>query len=135
MKIFLDDFRNPEHCIPYMHQRIGSKNPIYLEEWLVVRDYKEFVDAISKHINEISHVSFDHDLADEHYTPAEYWDDYEKSKEYQDSQGYKEKTGLDCARWMREFYETEGKDLPIIFVHSMNPVGTNNIINEFKSRI
>ena len=130
MKIFLDDFRNPSDCTLYMHRRIGEKNTLYLEKWTIVRNYQEFVDMVSKHIDEITHVSFDHDLSDEHYDPSMHdVDDYNKLYG-----GFKEKTGLECAKWMWDLYETEAKDLPIIFVHSMNPVGTNNIINEFKSR-
>lgn len=122
MKIFLDDYRIPLDCVPYMHQRIGKLNPIYLEKWEVVKNYNEFVKLISKAVeseNEITHVSFDHDLADEHYAP-------------EDQKHYKEKTGCDCAKWLKEFYKNKNMPLPIIFVHSMNPVGTENIIQVFK---
>jgi len=129
MKIFLDDFRNPQDAAMYMHSRIGALNLIYLEEWVLVKNYYEFVDIISENIDSITHISFDHDLADEHYTPEEYWDDYNKSKEYQDSRQYKEKTGLDCAKWMKDFYFKNDTDLPTIFIHSMNPVGVDNIKN------
>ena len=137
MKIFLDDYRVPLDCVSYMHQRIGKLNPIYLEEWKVVKNYSEFTQFITQAIEsgkEITHVSFDHDLADEHYTPEEYWQDFDKSKEYQEKQRYKEKTGLDCARWFKDLYIQENKQLPIIFVHSMNPIGTQNIINIFKDK-
>ena len=74
-------------------------------------------------------VSFDHDLADEHYTPPEYWDDYDKSKEYQDAQSYREKTGYDCAKWLVQYCMDNNKDFPYYFVHSMNPVGADYIKN------
>lgn len=74
-------------------------------------------------------ISFDHDLADEHYTPQEYWDDYDKSKAYQESQSYKEKTGLDCAKFLVEFVESNNKVLPQFLSHSANPVGRDNILN------
>lgn len=35
------------------------------------------------------------------------------------------------ALWMKVFYEERKKDLPTIFVHSMNPVGTEKIKNLF----
>lgn len=136
MKIFLDDYRVLLDCIPYMHQRIGKLNLTYLEEWKVVKSYDEFVNLVDSSVktgDEITHVSFDHDLAEEHYVPGEYWSDFDKSKEYQEKQQYKEKTGFDCAKWFKEFYEDKNMPLPTIFVHSMNPVGTENIVNLFKN--
>jgi hypothetical protein len=132
MKIFLDDCRIPVDCINYMYPRIGNLNPIYNEEWVIVRNYDEFINAINEHYNKITHISFDHDLADTHYTPEHLWDDYDKSKEYQDSQVHKEKTGYECAVWLKDFYIDNELELPTMFVHSMNPVGTDKIINVFK---
>lgn len=130
VKIFLDDIRNPVDCLGYMHTRIGAANPIYLEEWVIVRNYEEFAEAIDEHYPYISHVSFDHDLADEHYLDVSLWD---KEGEYEKLYpSFKEKTGLDCARFLKEYYIKENdRDLPIMYVHSMNPVGTQNIINLF----
>jgi hypothetical protein len=122
MKLFLDDIRQPQECIHYMQKRIGALNPIYLEDWTVVRNYKDFVDAVTNHIDEITHVSFDHDLADIHYDPTTWREGFV----------YQEETGHDCAVWLKDFYKEKGKELPILFVHSMNPVGTQNIINVFK---
>jgi hypothetical protein len=132
MKVFLDDIREPEHCIHYMPRRIGPASAIYLEDWVVVRNYDEFKEVVSKNIRRITHVSFDHDLADSHYTPEEFWEDYYKSDEWQKAQVHSEKTGYECAKWMKEFYEDSGVGLPTLFVHSMNPVGTDKIINLFK---
>lgn len=64
IKIFLDDIRHPVDCVKYMHTRIGPKNPLYLDEWLIVRTYDDFKDVIIKNAGNISHVSFDHDLSD-----------------------------------------------------------------------
>ena len=133
MMIFLDDIRSPQECASYMDKRIGKLNPIYNKGgWYIVRNYDEFQDSIIKYIDDITHISFDHDLADEHYTPEEYWESFDKSKEYQEKQVYKEKTGYECAKWLKEYYIYKEKELPIMFVHSMNPVGTENIINLFK---
>lgn len=120
MKIFLDDIRNPEDCISYMHQRIGKLNTIYLENWEIVRNFNQFVKKIEENIDIITHISFDHDLADEHYDHNTWG-----------SPMYLEKTGLDCAKWLKEFYIENKTDLPVLFVHSMNPIGTQNIINLF----
>ena len=132
MKLFLDDIRDPKDCVSYMYKRIGKLNPIYLEDWSIVRNFNHFKSFIEENINEITHISFDHDLADSHYTPKEYWDNYEESKKYQESLTHTEKTGYECAVWMKTFYEENNVNLPIMFVHSMNPVGTDKIINLFK---
>lgn len=122
MMVFLDDVRESKDCVTYMHQRIGDKNPIHLKEWIIAKNYDEFVDIVSENFDTITHVSFDHDLANEHYISD------------QPSDMYLEKTGLDCAKWLKEFYEKNDTTLPIMFIHSMNPIGTQRIINEFNSK-
>lgn len=128
MKIFLDDIRDPSQCASYMHKRIGNLNPIYTEGgWLVVRSYREFVDAVCRYHPDITHVSFDHDLAADHYHELM----YESSEKYYEAiKDSEEKTGYDCAVFLKDFYQ--GKKLPVMFVHSMNPVGTQRIIDLFK---
>lgn len=114
-KLFLDDFRQPIDCVQYMHQRIGAKNPIYLETgWKVAVNYDHFIRCIKRN-GLPSFVSFDHDLSMEHYdgaTPVG---------------GYKEKTGLDCARWLIGYCIDNAAPFPDYAVHSMNPVGADNI--------
>lgn len=122
MKLYLDDKRIPIHSFEY------TKNGIYLEEWNIVKNYEEFVKYITE--NEMPEIiSFDHDIADEHYTPQEYWHDYEASKAYQESQVYKEKTGYDCAKALVEYCAINNISLPNFICHSMNPVGKDNILN------
>jgi hypothetical protein len=129
MKLFLDDVRNPTDCVKYMHARIGKDNPIYLEgEWYVVRNYDEFVKAIDEFYPQITHISFDHDLADEHYSTTM----YTSIDEYYNAIEGSEKTGLDCAKYMKKFYDEAGLTYPIMYVHSMNPVGTQAIVNLFR---
>jgi len=130
MKLFLDDIRQPKDCIHYMNKRIGALNPIYLEEWNVVRNYDEFVEAITNNYGKITHISFDHDLSDEHYDPMMYEGQTEYNELYNK---FTEKTGYECAKWVKEFYKEKNKQLPVMFVHSMNPTGTQNIINVFKN--
>ena len=122
MKLFLDDVRNPSECFHYMYKRIGDHNQIYLEKWEVVRNFDDFTKFVQDHYEEITYISFDHDLADVHYDP----------KTWTEGFVYQEKTGADCARWLKYFYLAKKKRLPTMFVHSMNPVGTENIINIFK---
>lgn len=115
-KLFLDDIRMPGNCLSYMHLRIGAKNPIYLEDWEIVRNYDEFVDCIEKK-GLPTHVSFDHDLAEVHYDHETWIEGFK----------YTEETGNDCAKWLVEYVRKNNLELPICFVHSMNPVGTENI--------
>lgn len=127
--LFLDDIRQPEEAYAYT----GFEKFATLD-WFVVKDYEEFIRAVAvRGMPEF--ISFDHDLADEHYTPPEYWTDYDSSKEYQESRQYQEKTGLDCAKWLVEWCLQWGYKLPDFYVHSMNPVGKDNIIaylNQYK---
>lgn len=129
MKVFLDDVRIPKDCINYMYRRIGALNSIYLEEWVVVKNYNDFIEIIINNYNDITHISYDHDLADEHYTKDMYSGEEKYNKHYD---SFKEKTGLDCAKFVKTFYNNNNLELPIMFVHSMNPVGTQNIINLFE---
>jgi len=129
MKIFLDDIRNPQDCVKYMGERIGALTYLYMGNWLVVRNHNQFMDAITIYIDEITHVSFDHDLSDIQYGETSFENGIVNIS-YKEISA--EKTGYDCAKWMKEFYRSKDKQLPIMFVHSMNPVGTQNIINLFK---
>lgn len=129
--LFLDDIRDPwmvgDYIYPFEIKALYRK-----ERWNVVRNYSEFCAFIeSNGLPEI--ISFDHDLADEHYTPQEYWESYEKSKNYQAGKQYKEKTGLDCAKWFIDYIIDGGHELPKMLCHSLNPVGKDNILALFES--
>lgn len=117
MKIFLDDVRVPKECLSYMYHRIGALNPIYLEEWVTVRNYYQFVSIVQNNLDHITHISFDHDLADLLL-------DEERNE-------MTEKTGYDCAVWLKDYYKNYNRQRPQMFVHSMNPVGTEKIIKLF----
>lgn len=120
--LFLDDIRNPADAHPYTKQRMFVD-----EEWAVVRSYDEFVAHIEEN-GMPAFVSFDHDLADSHYAPEHLWQDYDASKEWQDAQIHTEKTGFDAAKWLCEYCDRNGLDLPGYFCHSMNPVGKDKIL-------
>lgn len=114
--LFLDDFRMPKDAYNYLLQ------PIYISvDWEIVRSYDEFVKYITEHgIPDM--ISFDHDLADEHY---------ESHQEYDQ---YKEKTGYHCAKWLIYYCIDNNKKLPAeILIHSMNPAGSLNIKSLFES--
>lgn len=96
-----------------------------LVEWTIARNYQQFCDIINKQgCPRI--VSFDHDLADVHYGVD--WD-----RRGNDYSGIKEKTGYDCARFLVNYCLNNNQEFPLYYVHSMNPVGRNNIINFIES--
>lgn len=100
--LFLDDERQPNKFL----------NDV--RAWVVVRNYKAFVEVITRN-GLPNFISFDHDLADEHYVQSA---DYSR---------FKEKTGYDCAKWLVEYCMSTKQPLPDWQVHSMNPVGRVNI--------
>jgi len=114
--LFLDDFRMPEDAFLYTH------NQLYLDlNWKIVRSYDEFVkDTLENGVAE--GYSFDHDLADQHYTQRLEYDQYT------------EKTGYHCAKWLIYYCIDNKKELPTtILIHSMNVVGSQNIKSLFES--
>lgn len=117
--LFLDDVRDPSQCAGYVY-RFGYRGDKYLSDknWRIVRTYNQFRGIITiKGLPKL--ISFDHDLADEHYNNDDDTPQYEK---------YKEKTGYDCAKWLITYCYEHKLALPEIQVHSMNPVGRKNII-------
>lgn len=123
--LYLDDVRTPIETIPGY------------QDWVVVRNYDEFVEYITTHgIPDL--ISFDHDLADEHM--QDYFNQVAKMGWQAPSyELYKEKTGLDCAKWLISYIqENPGAELKTCCVHSHNPVGAQNIqsfINGFKKHM
>lgn len=129
-KLFLDDDRNPIDCVHWMHKRIGPGNFIYLEDdWVIVRNYDEFCKAIAlKGLP--SFVSFDHDLGKD---MVAYMIDNGMSKRQARRQKKFQKSGYDCAKVLvGECIEQEAP-LPRYAVHSLNPVGTENILTFLRS--
>jgi hypothetical protein len=119
--LFLDDIRNPNDA--YEH----TKQIMFLQKkWEVVKNYNEFIKWITKNgLPEL--ISFDHDLADIHYTSLRLLTNCEKPKEWQDAQVYTEKTGYDCAKWLIDYCLDNNLKCPKFYCHSMNPVGKNKI--------
>ena len=119
MNLFLDDQRKPSQ-VTWI-----DLPPV---EWSIVRSYDAFVKEVRLCGLPI-YVSFDHDLADEHY--KEY---FQTSGVFRYSQ-MREKTGFDCAKWLANYCATNRLPFPIHFVHSLNPIGRDNIssyIENFK---
>ena len=136
--IYLDDVRTP------------STNPSTHEtpEWIVVRDYDEFVEKVTEiGLENIELISLDHDLGDmamdEYYSNVSpnYTLNYDNIKE--------EKTVYDCTKWLvNHFYDLKPEwillgrgdkrnydfPFPKVLVHSANPIGSANMmgyINNF----
>lgn len=131
IRLLLDDYREPKTCITYMTYRLGNAKNVYgFGKWVVVKNYDEFVEFVTYNHKSIELVSFDHDLADGHYhknmqNGVLNYDSF-------DFESNENKTGYHAAKWFKEFYELNNLELPYIIVHSMNPVGTENIKNVFR---
>ena len=95
-------------------------------EWEVVRNYDEFVAHIKLNgLENYEVISLDHDLGEsamqEYYTNT-------KPNFSLDYNNIKEKTGMDCARFLVAESMTKSIPLPQIYVHSANPIGSANIM-------
>jgi len=124
--IWLDDTRSPYNEYSKTIQSLREDDfteEISNGETVWVKNYKDFVNEISTNgLPDL--ISFDHDLADEHYHHYMY-----KGKEYNKLYNtFVEKTGLDCAKWLVEYCTSNSLKLPRYNVHSQNPIGKENII-------
>jgi hypothetical protein len=112
MYLFLDDVRRPEHV------NWKELPLIALRDWVIVCNYEQFTWCIEQFgIPEF--VSYDNDLADICYTCA--------NAETIPYDKYTEKTGYDCAKWLVNKCLDLGIPHPPFIVHSLNPVGAENI--------
>jgi hypothetical protein len=119
--LFLDDMRIPQEVFEYTQDHRYSER-----SWISVRNYEEFVQVVSEKYMEgqlPQLISFDHDLADQHY----------REIGNSDYDSYLEKTGYHCAKWFTDFCIDTDSPLPECLVHSMNPVGKKNIESLLKS--
>ena len=109
--IFLDDIRVPTD--------VTWANIPADQHYSVVRNYKEFVDLITLR-GLPKFVCYDHDLADTHYGHG-------LNNNEIPYESYKEKTGYDAAKWLVNYCMERGIKHPPYVVHSMNPIGKQNI--------
>ncbi len=116
--LFLDDIR-----IPTQVTWVDIPKD---QHYSVVRNYQEFVDLITLQ-GLPKFVTYDHDLSDCHYGFV----DLNNNEIPYDS--YVEKTGYDCAKWLVDYCMNKGIKHPPYVVHSMNPVGKQNIISYVES--
>jgi hypothetical protein len=99
MKIFLDDIRYPS----VLHVKDGNLG------WTIVRNYTDFVYTWVVNKNEVTHISFDHDL------------------------GEPDKTGYDCLKIVEEDYFEGFNRFITMSVHSNNPVGVEKMTKVIKN--
>ncbi len=111
--IFLDDERMPWDVTWCDIRRDYHYN--------IIRSYDEFTGMIETLGYLPDYISFDHDLADQHYGHGLNNDEIPYDR-------YSEKTGYDAAKWLVNFCIDRGLKFPDYDVHSMNPVGRTNII-------
>ena len=110
--IFLDDTRVPTD--------VTWANIPADQHYSLVRSYKEFVDLITLRREVPKYVCYDHDLADTHYGHG-------LNNNEIPYESYKEKTGYDAAKWLVNYCMERGIKHPSYVVHSMNPIGKQNI--------
>jgi hypothetical protein len=109
VNIYLDDVRTPIEG-----------------EWLIARDYNEFVLLIKNHgLENINIISLDHDLGDT--AMLEYYNNVKDNYKL-DYENIKEKTGYDCCKWLVNESMDNNIPLPLIYVHSANPIGSANMM-------
>ena len=109
LRLYLDDIRTPVD-----------------DDWIVVRDYDEFVKQIKLHgIGNFEVMSLDHDLGEgamvEYYTNV-------KNNYMLDYNNINERTGMDCCRYLVSESMNEKIPLPQIYIHSANPIGSANMM-------
>ncbi len=120
--LFLDDFRIPQDAFKYKFDTRYNKL-----KWVTVINYKQFTETIIDKVKSgywPELISFDHDLADEHYNDDMYKGVEKYSELYKN---FTEKTGYDCAKWLVDYCIDNDLKLPECLVHSMNPAGGENI--------
>jgi hypothetical protein len=108
-RIYLDDIRTP----------------VEVDKWVVVRDYDQFVNAVTKiGLDNIELISLDHDLGE---SAMKEWHTNVYHNYKLDYSNITEKTGYDCAKWLVEQW-INGKKVVDVVTHSANAIGSANII-------
>jgi hypothetical protein len=109
IKIYLDDVRTPTD-----------------PEWVVVRNYDEFVMKIQYYgLENIELISLDHDLGES--AMSEYFNNVKPNYKL-NYDNIIEKTGYDCCKFLVKHSMDNNISLPLIYVHSANPIGASNMM-------
>jgi len=113
ISIYLDDQRNP------------TESPSDNSEWIVVRNYKEFIEVIEREgLENVEIISLDHDLD---YSATLHFVNEVRNTYTIDYSKIEKETGFDAAKWLIEHSKSTGVPLPQCYVHSANPIGCGNI--------
>lgn len=106
MYLFLDDIRTPT----VSHNNDRGLGTLYGESsnWVIARNYTQFINYIQKKFDEIELISFDHDICSFNEDGTEL-------------------TGKDAANSLIDYCIDNDKKLPDWFVHSDNNSGNKNI--------
>jgi hypothetical protein len=107
MWIFLDDERKDATVVHNQKRGLGTGFG-KANNWIIARNYNQFVDLVKNNFNDIDFISFDHDISS------------------YDLNG-KEMTGKDAAEFLTNYCMDNNKKLPDWFVHSDNESGNKNI--------
>ena len=108
-RIYLDDVRTP----------------ILKDEWVVVRNYEEFVEKVTEiGLENIELISLDHDLGD---SAMKEWHTNVYHNYKLDYDNITEKTGYDVAKWLVEQW-MNGQPVVEVYTHSANAIGSANIM-------
>lgn len=116
--LFLDDVRMPKQATVNLIP-LATVSGIGNTQWHIVRNFEAFC-AIVEGKGVPAVVSFDHDLSEEHLKEVisnKYDFDYVRFRD----------TGYDAAKWLCYYCQQQGVPFPKWYVHSFNPVGTENI--------
>ena len=107
MWLFLDDKRKDPTIV---HNNVRGLGPGVgkANNWVIARDYHQFVDILKNNFDHINFISFDHDISS-----------YDIDE--------KELTGKDAAEFLINYCMDNNKQLPDWFVHSDNTGGNRNI--------
>lgn len=109
IKIYLDDVRTPVD-----------------DSWEVARDYDAFVSKILYYgLDNIELISLDHDLGDS--AMVEYYNNVKHNYKL-DYDNIQEKTGYDCCKFLVSHSMDRNIPLPLVYVHSANPIGSANMM-------
>lgn len=120
--LFLDDDPNR---IP--HTLSWIKLP--LVEWVIVRNYDDFVATILRD-GVPERISFDHDLGDTAYQEFHRMINSDKKIIYEN---ITEKTGFHAAQWLANYCVDQNIQIPQYYIHTLNPVGAANIFSILES--
>jgi hypothetical protein len=109
IRMYLDDVRTPTD-----------------KDWVVVRNYEQFVSQIEEHgLENFDVISLDHDLGDGAMT--EYYNNVRDNYTL-DYSNIQERTGYDACKFLVNRSIETGIPLPQIYVHSANPIGCGNMM-------